>query len=214
MTLVVLIAGAAKAGKDTSAEILQKVAAECGLSCIKVGFADQLKKICQVLIRQFYLTDIPLELFHDAEEKDRVKEDMPRFSGEPFRIRTVLQKVGTEVFRELLYNDVWCEYVFRTYVQEGKHDVVLCPDYRFANELEQFEMVHPTPCIAFRVTRESAPSLSEFNLAHVSEKSAKNLRVHFEMKNDSTIQALETALRAKFEPVFTEKAQKNFQKRG
>jgi hypothetical protein len=136
--ILVALTGVINSGKDTSADYLVSELNKKGIRSIKIGFADRLKIICQRLVELFYDIDIPIENFYDRMKKEEIVENFPKFGGQPFKLRTILQRVGTEIFRDLLWDDIWCDYINK--IQLINHyDVIIVSDWRFPNEIEYFE---------------------------------------------------------------------------
>jgi hypothetical protein len=191
---VVALTGLAHSGKDTSADYLVKMFSDQGLSVIKVGLADRLKYICKHLIKLFYNIDVPIEDFYDLDKKEMIREDYPAFSGKPFKLRTILQLVGSEIFREMLWSSVWCDYVSKNLLSNGKYDVVIISDCRFQDELDYFSNLHKQGQISnmfsCRILRPSRDALSIENQNHQSERYILTLDVQNEIHNVGTKEAL------------------------
>ena len=123
--IVICLTGLAHSGKDTCADIIINSIQLHGLNICKVGLADRVKIISQHLIKLFYNIDIPIDEFYDTNKKELVRYDYPQFAGKPFKLRTIMQQVGSEVIRDLLWIDIWCDYVKRHYIQSGIYDVII-----------------------------------------------------------------------------------------
>jgi len=188
--IVIELTGLAHSGKDTSADYLVSTLKAQGISAIKVGLADRLKVICQHLIKLFYGIEIPIEEFYDMEKKEMVRDDYPQFAGKPFKLRTILQLIGSEVFRELLWSGIWCDYVQRNYLTSEKYQVVIMSDCRFPDEINYFKELERTheiyEVISARILRPNREALTGDNQTHQSEIYILTLPVQYEIINDGT----------------------------
>lgn len=136
-TIIVTCSGEKDQGKDTLCDYLLQILSK-KYNCIKISLADRLKLICQRLIKLFYNVDIPIEEFYDRVEKERERPDMPLFNGNIFTLRRVLQQVGTQVIREYIWEDIWCDILYKEYIESGLYDFIFIPDCRFLNEFSYF----------------------------------------------------------------------------
>ena len=203
--IVLSLSGVAHSGKDTSADYFVKYYQNAGFRTIKIGLADRLKVICQRLIKLFYNIDIPIEDFSDFDKKEMIREDYPQFDGKPFKIRTILQQVGSECFRDCLWSSIWCDYVKRTFFESNQYDVIIISDCRFPNEIEYFEKMAESKdlvtCQTCRVTRPTRVELSNENKSHQSESHNSELKVMYEIDNSSSYEHLYKQLDAVIEVV-------------
>ena len=97
---VISFTGLAHSGKDTSSDYLVRKLSEKGYKVTKVGLADRLKHLCRKLIKMFYSIDISIEDFYDINKKEQIRPELPWFNNQPFTLRTVLQQIGSEIFRD------------------------------------------------------------------------------------------------------------------
>ncbi len=198
---VVCITGLAGSGKDTSATYIVEQLKLCGFRAIRVGLADQLKFICQKLIKLFHCVDISIDDFFDQNKKELICPEHPKFNDLPFKLRTILQLVGSEVFREYLWEDIWCDYANRKYIQSGLYDVIVISDSRFPNEITYFEDLKTqgkvTQIISCRIIRPNRKELESTNQLHQSEVQIMTLPVQMEILNDSNYETLYQQLNEK-----------------
>jgi len=164
--LFIAISGKKGSGKDQFAQFL---ATELVLSNYEVAithFADPLKEIC---IKLFGLNPkfvygsnadkeqptsvlwdgFPLEVrkkYCLEEVRDNFTSRDPHFGDlkpvprtGPMTHRELLQVMGTDIFRERVYNNVWAEYPFKQEwaTEYAPVDVVFIADCRFPNEVEE-----------------------------------------------------------------------------
>lgn len=198
LPIVIGITGLAHSGKDTSADyIVSKLGEKYDPKCVtKVALADQLKSICHHLVKFFYNIDIPLEDFYDIHKKEQFRDDLPQFAGQPFKIRTILQLIGTEIFRDRISEAVWCQYVKEHNIKTGH--VIVISDIRMPNEVQYFRQMETngelSRFICLRVTREGRDVLTGGNARHKTESMIESLPVDYEINNNGTYDELYTKL--------------------
>lgn len=190
MPLIIGLTGQAHSGKDTTADYLVAKWSRTH-RVIKVSLAAQLKVICQRLIEMFYGVIIPLESFYDLREKEAIREDLPQFAGLPFKIRTVLQLVGTEIFREMLSESVWCNYVKEHYLNPANgYEIVIISDIRMPDELAFFSKIEGWDFKSLRIVRHTREQIASANQQHKTEQQIATLAVDHEIINDSSLEDL------------------------
>lgn len=191
--VIIGISGLAHSGKDTSADYLLSQLKH-DYKIIKIGLADRLKIICQRLIYLFHGILIPLEDFYDFAKKETIRNDLPYFAGQPFKIRTVLQQVGTDVFRDLIWSSIWCDYVKKNYIDCGDYQIIVISDLRLPDEVEFFyhlaQIGYISDFISFKLIRPNREQLTDNNQQHKSEIANFMVRVDQEIMNDTSIQDL------------------------
>lgn len=189
------IAGRKQTGKDTSGNILVKLLTEKGLSAKITHFAAPLKEFCINVLglprEKVYGSDADKnELSHlrwetlpnEIRHKYR-KEAGPKERTGIMTVREVLQIVGSDVVREMLWNDAWSTYPFR---QDWKEDVIICVDTRFINECDEILKAGGT---ILRLERAAAPLDN-----HMSETALDNYNFDFKYENNGTLVELEQYL--------------------
>lgn len=122
------ITGRKRSGKDTIGKYLAE-----NYGFIQLAYADTLKEVCKIV---FGLSD---EQLYGNKEKETVDE---YWKHTP---REILQKVGTELFRNTLpkelnniEKDIWIRSIEKTimnYIKDG-HNKFVITDVRFQNELD------------------------------------------------------------------------------
>uniref|UniRef100_A0A6C0BK18 Deoxynucleoside monophosphate kinase n=1 Tax=viral metagenome TaxID=1070528 RepID=A0A6C0BK18_9ZZZZ len=193
--IVIGITGLAHSGKDTSADYLI-TQLQRGHTVVKVALANQLKVICQKLVEMFTGTSIPLEDFYDLDKKEMIRPELPPFAGQPFKLRTVLQRVGTEVFRDLLSTSVWCNYVAEHNIRSSKTstDVIVISDIRMPDEIQYFHQLCQQQqldrVITLRITRPNRQVIDQTNQLHSTEALISSLPVDHEINNQDTLDQL------------------------
>lgn len=142
-TRFIAFSGKKQTGKDTSMGIAKEILESSGRTVQFAAFAEPLKdKICIDILgldrSKVYGSnedkDAPSHIRWDNLPLDiRIKYSKvtrgPR-SG-PMSNREVLQVVGTDIFRKMLYDLVWAEAPFR---RKFDADIVILTDLRFPNE--------------------------------------------------------------------------------
>lgn len=137
MVLIGLM-GKKYSGKDTASDIIVS-----NYNFKKISFAEPLKKIC-------------MELFNFSQEQMETKKETidERWNTTP---RTVLQYIGTEVFRKdinkiipHIENNFWVKSLEYNYI--GKYDNLVISDVRFQNEVD---MIHKYGGIVIKLTRDN-----------------------------------------------------------
>ncbi len=64
--------------------------------------------------------------------------DVNNFVTQEWTLRNLMQKIGTECFRDLIHPDIWANALFADYSKKDKYIVT---DMRFKNELEKIKSV-------------------------------------------------------------------------
>lgn len=122
------LTGPAGSGKDLAAGAIDQAlnSASCkkssGKRVMVMSLADPLKMVCNVALG---LTE---EDMYTQEGKKRASTLYPHLTN-----REILQKVGTECFRNTFGGDVWVTALLH-HARQKKVDVVIVPDVRFDNE--------------------------------------------------------------------------------
>lgn len=122
---VIGLMGYAQVGKDTLAAQLVK---HHGFE--RIAFADALRDCLYALDPIIYFRADPIEIVRlrsvvDTLGWDRAKTTFPE-------VRELLQRMGTEVGREILGNDIWVQTALAKVKPGGKYVIT---DVRFPNEL-------------------------------------------------------------------------------
>jgi hypothetical protein len=167
---VVAACGLARHGKDTFSD----VAVSQGF--VKVSFAAALKSACAAAF------GLPVEHFHDASLK---AAPFPGYPDETYR--TVMQKVGTDLFRNA-YPGIWIKAAQNTMQnimnRQDNFAGFVISDMRFGDELAFVRSIPGS--IVVRVIR---PGYSTLEDAHPSETESSKFSVDVTMLNDRTLAA-------------------------
>lgn len=181
--MIVGLAGYAKAGKDTFAGILVE-----NRGFIKLSFAEVLRD-CMVALNPIVGSEVKyvetsehstrrratVEEFRYADViadigYNQAKEDYPE-------IRDLLQRMGTEVGRNLLGANVWVEAAMRNISPNRDY---VCTDMRFPNE---YVSIVQSGGITVRIKR---PGFGPVN-NHPSETAIDDEPYDFTFTNDGTV---------------------------
>ena len=194
MTIVIGITGKAHSGKDTSADYIVSMLDKYGYKVIKVCLADQLKYICQKVVKYFYNIDLPIEDFYDYLKKEQEQPELPHFNGKPFKIRTLLQMIGTDICRNMLFRSIWCDYIKEKYITPNNYDIIVVSDIRMLNEIKYFETLTVTKFLSIRINRTNGDQIDIVNQSHESETNIDELCVDYDVSNDDTLDELHELL--------------------
>lgn len=178
--IVVGITGRKRSGKDTLGKHLID-----NYNFTRLAFADTLKEACK-------------EVFGFTNEQvygDDLKEVIDPYWG--YTPREVLQKVGTELFRNAINQedvlpkigkDIWVRCVERKILKLAKEDPnkrrFVITDMRFPNELK-FIMNSPFNSITIKVVRKSV--MVQGNL-HASEAMIDSFQCQWTIPNDESLE--------------------------
>lgn len=224
------ISGKKQTGKDTSASIITSILERQGVTVQTTAFADPLKKsVCVDVLGLSYegvfgteeqknehshiiWETLPDEIRYDYSvetEKIRPADDfemleIPVKRTGPMTNREVLQIVGTDIFRTMLYGDVWLSIPFR---RTWDTDVVVIADVRFENEKTIIESHGGS---VLRLTRDTGL----LDDGHASETSLDGVQFEHTYENDGTIPELADFLDRLLRPMIGgERASKNAEAR-
>jgi len=166
---IIGITGRARSGKDTLANILSS---QYGYQ--RLAFADP--------IREFVgeLTGIAPYLLRDTPLKER---PIPRLGG--VTPREMMQTLGTEWGRNMVYPDIWVALCEQKIIEKMKYELrgFVIPDVRFDNEARMLrslggKIIHITRAVGEPVN------------SHVSEAGISPELVDLEIPNNGTLDDL------------------------
>lgn len=165
------IMGKAGSGKDTIGDHL---VSSYGFK--KISLADPIKR----LVKDVFVLD-------DHTVYDRVAREQKLEKWPTWTVRTLLQYIGTELFRNNIDDAIWVKSLWYRIQKDSVNNYVCC-DVRFPNELKFFkDNAKKGEFIVLKVVR---PGYSgQVGLAgHASE--AHDLQGDFEIINDGSYQDL------------------------
>lgn len=129
--IVIGLTGKKRSGKDTAAQMIQEYFPHAK----RLAFADKLKESVSAL---FQLSRQEVDALKNMEHKAMIQIKVSGYS-EPWDIgsmRTILQRMGTEVGRDIYAEDFWLEMAFKNTQPDGFYVVTDC---RFDNEAEYIQ---------------------------------------------------------------------------
>lgn len=162
--MLIGLSGYAQSGKDTAANALRELGYE------RIAFADVLRSAVYAL-NPFLPDGRRVQDVVDEMGWDRAKVNFTE-------VRTLLQRMGTEVGRNLLGDNVWVDTALRNLSDDGKYVITDC---RFPNEAEA---VRSRGGVMIRVERPGVGAVSN----HPSETSLDDYPFDVVLSNDSTVE--------------------------
>ena len=163
--MLIGIAGKKQSGKDTMAQFFKALDQEYEIK----KFAGKLKEVASLL------TNYPLWYWEEEKYKDRkLSSTFNYYTGREF-----LQRLGTEVFRNNLNNDIWVNLLFQDYGV----DKWIITDVRFQNEVMA---IKENGGILIKMERKTTDSLD----THISENLIDNFAYDYIVKNDGNPEEL------------------------
>ncbi len=174
MKLIGLI-GAAGSGKDTVAKLL---------GYKKLSFAGTVKDVASIA----FCWDRDL-LEGLTPESRAFRETVDEYWG--ITPRTAMQKIGTEMFRDIISKDFWLKRI-RKEIERADGSPMVITDCRFQNEADFIRELGGTIVYIKRDAVEvSNPSESKL---HPSELAFYNITPDVTIENNGTLEELEKAL--------------------
>ena len=174
-TIVVGIAGLAGAGKDTFANYLIEELKKYQVSVGTYAFAEPVKHVAGYV---FGMTEGEL---HTQAGKAAVA-----IHGYGLTNREILQKVGTESFRDVFAQQIWIDFANRV-LSERTEVFTIITDLRFENELNFVQ----SNGISIRI---DAPKRNKITVPdHPSERFVQNMPVDVVVSNDGSLADLQVS---------------------
>ena len=138
----------------------------------EVNFADRVKEVCALVF------DLDIEELYDPVVKEM------KLSKYPFETpRSILQRVGTELFRSE-WPDVWTHAWDR---EASKHSHVVVTDLRFQNEYDVIRRLWGT------IVRIERPGMDDSD-EHQSETEMAGFQENMLILNDDSLESLHRAV--------------------
>ena len=168
MTLV-MIAGKARSGKNTTADIIREYCENQGKSVVVIGFADELK------VKVADLLGVTLEELEEL--KSEFKE-----------VRRLLQNYG-QVMKKLYGSDYWVKHLSMGvgYAKDIGIDVFIVPDYRFLIESKLVETCPECKSVFIKVEKDG---LTGEIYKDISETELDEIAFPYKIKNNGTMEEL------------------------
>ncbi len=171
--MIIGFMGKKSSGKNTAALIVRQLLNN-KIKVIETSFAYPLKNICSMLY------DIPKEIvFGSEEDKNKIwttwsavnksiRDKYNKQETDPMDVRTLLQLIGTNIFRENLNPNIWTDICLRN-ISKNEQDITIITDVRFINEMKAIQKVHGKVVRLFRHTE------CQNNITHPSEIEMDNI---------------------------------------
>jgi len=164
MERVVILTGAAGSGKDTAAEAI----CEGVLNAWEAKFSAPLKDLCCDLFgwdRERIDDDLgykqSLAQYPDGRTVKYGQE------GLPWTKRQLMQLVGTEMFRDMVHEDIWARMLIRNLEKDNcPGDTWVISDCRFSNEYEVLKEAFDEVLVV-QLQRQDSPTAGD---GHSSEQ--------------------------------------------
>jgi hypothetical protein len=172
--MIIGLSGYARSGKDTIADILVK---EHGF--VKLAFADPMREALRRINPFIEVNDIqhmPLDQALRVYSWEDLKQESPD-------IRGLMQRIGTEMGREMFGENIWVELAIKE-ANKYKKPIVMS-DTRFKNEAEA---IRNSGGFVVRVER---PGVEAAN-SHVSEHDLDGYEFDVTIQNTGTLEDLYT----------------------
>lgn len=174
MTTYIGLVGRARSGKDTVALHLVN---QVGYT--RVAFADRMRDAVEALNPTIRLDIDGLQWTCSLAEGLKMYgwEGLKKYSPD---VRGYLQRMGTEVGRDMFGENFWVEQALRV---AGAHNKVVFSDVRYPNEAER---IRKEGGILWRIERAGTDMSDE----HTSESLIETIKVDHVIKNSGTIDEL------------------------
>ncbi len=171
--MIIAFSGKKGSGKDTAAAILETQLKESGFLIRRDQFAARLKKACSIIF------NTPMEYFEDENLKKQIHSETR------LTYRQILQKVGTDLFRNQIDSKIWARAPFTKVLKEK--EILILTDLRFRNEAEQVKL-HGGKII--RINRPGLISDSHISETEMDDYGSFDYVIH----NDGTLDQLKEAI--------------------
>lgn len=193
---IIGLSGYARSGKDEAAKVLIE---EFGF--IRIGFADKLREAVyelNPLVSQYVYIKSPatgkISLW-GGNEKVTVQHVIDQFGWDGYKetpykdeVRRLLQRMGTEVGRNLLDDNIWVDSAFNGLADDAK---VVVTDCRFPNEAEA---VAKRGGDMWRIMRAGVEAIND----HPSETSLDNWSFDSYIHNDGSLEDLHKSVKRRY----------------
>jgi len=168
--MIIGITGTAGSGKDTAAELICSILKD---NCKVWHFADPLKQMCIDYLGLTY------DDLYTREGKTKFNEFWKMTN------REILQKIGTDCFRNNFCKDFYCK-LLEIYLKTFDKKVLIVPDVRFDNEAETIKKNNG---IIIKIDRENH-ELTNKEIMHESEQGISEKLIDYNIDNSSTLDIL------------------------
>lgn len=170
MKKIILIAGKARSGKDTCANFIADYYKEQGFKVVRDCFAKYIKS---------YLKD-----YYNWDGETKTEE-----------VRSKLQWLGTDrIKEELNYTSFHGRRLAEDFkIFEDEFDYFIVSDTRFRDEIYTMMATFPDKIITIRIDNPNIiEQLTDDQKKHKSENDLENFEFDWTIRNDSTLEALQS----------------------
>ena len=183
--MVILIHGKKRSGKDTSAEIIQKLVPEA----IIKPFAGPLKEITA---KSFNLTLDTIDyLKNDESIKIGFKSPNEKMCTD-ISMRNFLQNLGTEAIKPIFGEDVWAKLFADYYSTLPPKSILIAPDFRVQEEYDYLQSVLDfKEVVTGKIVRQEVEDSGD---THVTEQGLADFKFDYTIHNDGTLADLRVEL--------------------
>lgn len=126
--IIYCFSGKAQSGKDFVSSKFMDALVDRGYKVAKLAFAEPLKRYLSILL------DVPVS------ELEQLKVEENPFTANGLTVRQLMQRLGTEVFRNQVDYDFWVKQTAKS-IASTNYDYYLISDCRFPNELNVINYV-------------------------------------------------------------------------
>lgn len=171
--MIILVTGKAESGKDTIGEYL----------CRKYGFkSDSLAAPLKRLVQDVF--GIPEEVVYDRN----LREQPLGNPWDGYSVRSLLQKIGTDLFRNQINQDVWVLSLLLR-LQKFPESNWVVTDVRFPNEKSVLEKEYGEGVLTFKVSR---PGKDGHTLGGIKghESESYSIPADYFLYNDGSFESL------------------------
>lgn len=200
--IIVGMSGYARSGKDEAAKVLVE---EFGFT--RISFADKLREFLYALNPQVAWTDVDAKLKFMPNVKNgviRLRDVIDEFGWDGYKdtmyaseIRPLLQRLGTEAGREVLWDSIWIDAAFAGLDPDGKYVIA---DARFPNEAQA---IVERGGQMWRISRAgNEPAKLPDGTIHSSETSLDDWRFDIGINNNETLERFQQTVRLMAEEEF------------
>lgn len=179
------LSGYARAGKDEAAKALAELGYE------RIAFADKLRDFLSALNPIVGVTDY-------GDTNVRLKDVIDEHGWDGYKnsewvseIRPLLQRLGTEAGREVLWDSIWIDAALHSLEEDGKYVIT---DARFPNEADAIKSRGGR---LWRIERlGNGPAVLPDGTVHRSETSLNNWKFDETINNDGTLEEFHDKIRS------------------
>jgi hypothetical protein len=190
--MIIGLTGKKQSGKDTTYKIIKGAYDNQGFHTpvIRIGFADKVKEATANLLgldlelieKYKQLEDIP-QLYIEGNGEDSPGNHIAISHPLNLSVRNILQRMGTEVGRNMFGQDFWLQQALSPNIDHSKK-VIVVTDVRFDNEAEWIKNLGG---YIWRIERES----NNLEDSHSSEVPISDSLVDFTVNNNGDEELLE-----------------------